>query len=261
VALTPTSPQSEEEKRAAREAAQQDMLLREVDEAVRQDEAAQFAKKYGKLIIGLVVAGLLAFGGYLLWQERSEKKLEEGSESLVTALDQLDAGNLDKADGDLAKIEQDGAPGAKAAAGLLRAAIETQKDDQAKAAKMFFALADDPKVPQAYRDLAAIRGVSTNYDKMKPQDVIDRLKPLAVPGNAFFPSAAELVAMAYLEQDKKDLAGPLFVAIAEDEDAPQSLRSRSRQMSGLLGFDAVKDVDETLAEMTEPAAAAATAAQ
>ena len=83
--------------------------------------------------------------------------------------------------------------------------------------------------------------------------MIDRLKPLATPGNPWFGSAGELVAMAYLKQGKQDLAGPLFAAIAKDEDVPQTLRSRTRQMAGLLGYDAVVDVDETLAEMRDEA--------
>ena len=55
--------------------------------------------------------------------------------------------------------------------------------------------------------------------------------------------------MAYLKQGKTNLAGPLFAAIAKDDDVPQTLRSRTRQLAGLLGYDAVENVDETLAEM------------
>ena len=54
--------------------------------------------------------------------------------------------------------------------------------------------------------------------------------------------------------------GPLFAAIAQDEEVPQSLRSRTRQLAGLLGYDAVDDVDAALAEArrdNEPAPAAA----
>ena len=72
------------------------------------------------------------------------------------------------------------------------------------------------------------------------------MKPLAVPGNAYFGSAGELVAMAYLEQGEREQAGTLFAAIAKDEDVPQSLRARTRQMAGLLGVDAIEDVDELL---------------
>ena len=87
--------------------------------------------------------------------------------------------------------------------------------------------------------------------KLNPQTVVDRLKPLATPGNPWFGSAGELVAMAYMKQGKEELAGPLFAAIAKDDDVPQTLRSRARQLAGLLGYDAVEDVDRTLAEMRE----------
>jgi hypothetical protein len=122
------------------------------------------------------------------------------------------------------------------------------KGDTARATTMLFALADDDDAPQAYRDLAPIRGVSANFDAMKPEDAVARLKPLAKPGNPWFGSAGELLAMAYLKQGKRDLAGPLFAAIATDEDAPKSMRSRTRQMAGMLGYDAVVDVDQVLAE-------------
>jgi hypothetical protein len=126
---------------------------------------------------------------------------------------------------------------------------------------MYFELADDSGAPKAMRDLAAIRGVSVNFDNMKPEAVIARLKPLAQPGNPWFGSAGELVAMAYLKQGKKDLAGPLFASIAKDEAAPRSLRSRSRQIAGTLGYDAVVDVDQVLAETRGNAPAAAAAGQ
>jgi hypothetical protein len=98
---------------------------------------------------------------------------------------------------------------------------------------------------------------------MQPQAVIDRLKPLATPGNPWFGSAGELVAMAYLKQGKENLAGPLLAAIAKDDQVPQTLRARTRQLAGVLGYDAVVDVDQTLTELRgdSNAAAAPAAAQ
>jgi hypothetical protein len=63
-----------------------------------------------------------------------------------------------------------------------------------------------------------------------------------------------MVGMAYLAQGKKNLAGPLFAAIAKDEKVPQTLRGRARQLAGVLGYDAVVDVDKTLADMREETA-------
>jgi hypothetical protein len=256
VALTPKIPADEAEKKAARAAAQQDMLLREVDEAVRQEETAQFAQRYGKMLVAALVLFLAAFGGWLFWQDHREGQLEEGSEEFVGALDELQAGNVDTADRELAVIAGDGAAAAEAGARILQAGIAANKGEAAQAAEMLFALAADEDAPQVYRDLAAIRGVAADYDRMEPQAVIDRLKPLAVPGNPWFASAAELVAMAYMRQGKRELAGPLFAAIAQDEEAPQTLRSRARQMSGLLGVDAIEDVDDTLAQAADQTAGA-----
>jgi hypothetical protein len=248
VALTPTSDQSDADKLAVRRAAEQDVLLREVDEAVRQDEAAQFAKRHGRTIAGALIVGLAAFGGWLWWQDHRESQLEKGSEQFVQALDQIDAGNAGAAQKLLDPVAQDGSPAAAAGAKMLEAGNAFAKGDAARATTLYFNLADDRGAPQAMRDLAAIRGVSVNFDAMKPEAVIARLKPLAKPGNPWFGSAGELVAMAYLKQGKKDLAGPLFASIAKDETAPKSLRSRARQMAGTLGYDAVVDVDQVLAE-------------
>ena len=112
----------------------------------------------------------------------------------------------------------------------------------AEAVKLFDEVAADASAPQPYRDLANVRAVAVNFDAMKPDDVVARLKPLAEPGKPWFGSAGELVALAYLKQGKNDLAGPLFAAISRDKEAPESLRARTRQMAGVLGVDAIDDV-------------------
>lgn len=256
MALPPDPEQLRAQQIAQRQAAEKDALLREVDEAVRQDQVGTIFKRHGLKIGGALVLALAAFGGWLLWTEHREGQLEEQSEQLVTTLDKLDAGQIEDADAELAKLAADAPSGTAASAKLARAAIALRNNKQQEAIDLFESIAKDGDAPQAYRDLATIRSVSVQFDKMKPQDVIDRLKPLATPGNPWFGSAGELVAHAYLAQNKRELAGPLLAAIAKDEDVPQSLRSRTRQLAGVLGYDAVEDVNKTLAEMREETAAA-----
>ena len=111
---------------------------------------------------------------------------------------------------------------------------------------MFKAIAADADAPPALRDLARVRDVSTNFDTMKPADVVAQLGDLAKPGNPWFGSAGELVAMAHLESGNRAEAGKLFADIAKDEEQPETLRSRARQMAGLLGVDAIVDVEKLL---------------
>jgi hypothetical protein len=261
VALTPDSEQSRAEQVAARKEREQEVLLREVDDAVRQDQLGSAVKRYGWMIAGVLVVGLAAFGGWILWSGHSERQLEERSEKLIGAFDQLQAGPFEQAQDSLAALSE-GSSATAISARLASAGIALRDNRQDEAVKLYESIASDANAPKPYRDLATVRAVAIQFDKLDPQKVVDRLKPLATPGNPWFGSAGELVAMAYMKQGKRELAGPLFAAIAKDEDVPQSLRSRTRQLAGLLGYDAVTDVDKTLDELREaeggaPAPAAA----
>lgn len=257
MALLPDRKTDTEEKRAKKKAAQDDVLLREVDDAVRQDQYADFARRYGRPLLAGLVLGLVAFGGYLFWQGRQEAAMERQSEQLVSALDQIEAGNLDTANNSLEPLIAEGRPGARATAQMLKAGIAIEKGQISEAAALFNAVAADSDAPQALRDLAAIRAVATEFETLAPAKVIERLRPLAVPGNPWFGSAGELVGMAYLEQGKRAEAGALFAAIAKDETVPNTLRTRSRQIAGLLGVDAIVDVEELIEQQLSPAAAPA----
>ena len=257
MALVPNRPQTEAEKKAA----QDDVFVREVDDAVRQDQLAYAAKRFGIPLAIAVVLGLLALGGWLIWKETRESAMEEHSEEIIRAIDRIGSGNLDTANKVLDPVVEDGSGGAAASARMLKAGIAIQQGRNAEAAKLFAAIAADSSAPQPLRDLATIREVAVNFDTMKPDDVISRLKLLATPGNPWFGSAGELVGLAYLKQGKRDLAGPLFAAIAKDEGLPDTLRARARQLAGLLGYDAITDVDKIVQSQEEDGADPGQAAQ
>jgi hypothetical protein len=250
VALTPDSPEARAEQLAVRKEREQEVLLREVDDAVRKDQLDSVVQRYGWAIAGVLVLGLAGFGGWLYWSDHSENQVEERSEKLIAAFDQLQAGRIDEASTELATLSE-GSSATAISAKLARAGIALRSNRQDEAVQLYESIASDEDAPKPYRDLATIRAIAAQFDKLDPQKVVDRLKPLATPGNPWFGSAGELVAMAYMKQGKEELAGPLFAAIAKDEDVPQTLRSRARQLAGLLGYDAVEDVDQTLAEMRD----------
>lgn len=232
---------------ASTSSAEDDVLIREIDEAVREDAVLEFVRKHGIKVLGGITLGIAALGGYLVWDHFSEQALERQSETLIAALDSLDARDYASATEKVAPLlGGDASPGARAAARFVQAGAALQAGDNAKAATLYKAIADDADAPPVLRDLANVREVSINFDTMKPADVIARLGPLAKPGTALFGSAGELVAMAHLEGGNRAEAGKLFAEIAKDEELPDTLRSRARQMAGLMGVDAVVDVDKLL---------------
>ena len=242
MALPPETPAAPAPaNRSSRDSAREDVFMREVDDALREDELKTFVDRYGKPLLAAIVIGLAALGGWLWWSGAQEQEAGERGEAYTQALDDLDAGNLAGADEKLAAMA-DGSGGSATSAKLLRAGIALEQGKTAEAVALYEEVAANDDAPQPYRDLATVRAVAADFDTRDPADVIARLKPLAVEGNPWFGVAGELVGMAYLKQDKPKLAGPLFAQIARDEDMPQTLRGRARQLAGLLGVDALDDV-------------------
>lgn len=224
-----------------------EVLIREIDEAVREDALYQFMRDHGLKVLGVVLLGVAGLGGYLVWDHFAEQNLEKQSETLVASLDAAAASDFKGAADKAAPLIADGSSdGARAAARFMQAGVALEQGDTAKASGLYRAIAGDPEAPAALRDLAKIRDVSLNYDRMKPADVIAQLGPMAKAGNPFFGSAGELVAMAHVEAGNRAEAGKIFAAIAKDEDQPETLRTRARQMAGLMGVDAVVDVKKLL---------------
>lgn len=235
-------------KKVTQERAEQDGFLREVDEAVREQQMQDAAKKYGLpvgIAIALIVAGV---GGWLWWDGARTADNADRGERYTMALDRVEKGNAASADDLLTELAGEEGATTAALARMTQAAIALENGDTEEASKIYSAIAADGDVPEQLRDLATVRETAARFDTLAPAEVVERLKPLAVAGNAWFGSAGELVAMAYLKQGKDNLAGPLLAEISRDEDVPQTIRRRTRQMAGLLGVDAVDDVERALGE-------------
>ncbi|OWK27932.1 tetratricopeptide repeat protein [Sphingomonas dokdonensis] len=214
-------------------------FLREVDEELRKEQAAAIWRRWGLAIAAAVVLGLLIFAGYLFWQHREREAAGREGEQLQLAWDNLSADQNAKAAPQLAELSKSDSDGYRAVALFAEADVLLQKDDLKGAAAKFGAIAADDTLAEPFRQLALVRQTMAEFDTIKPDAVVSRLRGVAVPENAYFGSAGELVALAYLKQGRRDLAGRLFGQIAQSEQVPPSIRQRAVQMAGVLGVDAV----------------------
>lgn len=254
MAIRPQSPNrlSRAEQLAARDAASREAFVREVDDALREDEVFTTFRRNAVPVGAAIVLGLAALAGGLWYNNHRQAVKEQHSEQLVLALDKLDGASPQGAFPQLAALAKESDDGTGTVARLLQAAIAARQGNAATATALYGQVIADSDAPKPFRDLATVRDVALRFDTMKPEDAVARLRPLAAPGNPWFGSAGELLAAAYLRQNRKDLAGPLLVAIARDKTLPDSLRARTRQLAGLLGFDAIDDIARPTAEEPAP---------
>lgn len=215
--------------------ANNEAFLREVDDELRRDRATEVWKRWGVWIAAAVVAVLAGFGGWLYWQHRQAEAAGRQGEQLQAAYDALAAGNPQAAQAPLATLGKTGNDGYRALALFTQADILLGKNDLKGAAARFAAVAGDGSLAQPFRDLALVRQTSAEFDAVKPQVVIDRLRPLAVPGGAWLGSAGELVGAAYLKLGRRPEAAQMFGRIAADKTVPESIRQRAVQLAGATG--------------------------
>lgn len=220
-----------------RRQAQERVFLSEIDDALREDDAVRLYRRYGRPVGAALLAVIVGLGGWMLWTNHVNAAAGARGEAMTIALDQIDAGRYDTALDSLKTVATTSTGGLAASARLAAAGVAYDRKDTAGAASQFAAIAADAAVPQPYRDLATVREVAIRFDTMAPAQVIDRLKPLAIPGNPWFGSAGEMTAIAQLKLNRKRDAGITLAAIAHDTTAPGSIRGRARQLAIEFGVD------------------------
>lgn len=209
-------------------------FLREVDDNLRRDQMTALARRWGILIGGLVIVALIALAAFLWWRNHRAEQAGLEGEQLAQVLSDVEIGRAQPTDPRLTALASSPRDGYRAMARLTQAGI-IAKTDPVAAATNYDAIAKDTALPQAIRDLALVRATTIRFDTLPPADVVARMKPLTTPNAAWFGSAGELTAMAYLKMNRRDLAGPLFAAIARDTNVPAGLRGRAAGMATSLG--------------------------
>lgn len=211
-----------------------DAFLREVDDDLRRDRMVGLWRRWGRVAIVALLAFLVALALGLWWRSHRAAQAEGYAEQLAAITADAEGKRIGATDPRLVALASSSRGPYAELARLTQAGIVAASNPP-RAAQQFQAIADDGAVPQPMRDLALLRAVTLQLDTLPPRQVIDRLRPLAQPGGPWYGSAGELTAAAWLKLNRRDLAGPLFAALARDPTVPASLRGRAANMATALG--------------------------
>lgn len=231
------------------------VFVREVDEELEREQLLSLWQRFGKPAIAVIVAGLLGWAGWLYWEGRRDAAYGLEGEKLTSVVEAIGTTNDKLGDAKLRGIIASDARGFQGPAGLTLGARALQAGDVKAAVKAFGDVAADPEIPQLWRDLALIRQTSAEFDMIKPEEVVARLKPLASKGKPWFGSAGELVAMAYVRMNKPQLAAATFLDMSKDEGVPEIIRDRANEMSSSLSAAAPSAAVASAAAASAPVVA------
>ncbi|OAN42971.1 hypothetical protein A6A04_09710 [Paramagnetospirillum marisnigri] len=212
-----------------------ELLIKEVDEDLRQEQMQKLWQRYGSLFTGGAVAVVLAVAAWQGWNSWDLKQRQASSLRYAEAINLIEQGRKDEAAESLAQIKLDGTKGYRILAELRIADLKQQQGDLAGAAALYQRLAADSSVDKSYRDMATIRAAYLTVDTADAAVLDKSLEPLAVESSAWRHSAREIQALAALRRGDDARAVDLFAKIAEDAAAPQGLRARAAEMLAAAG--------------------------
>jgi hypothetical protein len=216
-----------------------DEFLEEVEQDIRHEKFEKYWQKYGKTATYVIAGVLLTTGMYSLWQNNHQAKIVAASETLISAQDNISQNKFDEGFSLLRHLSKD-APGIYQTLGRFSLATELSKDGANKnvneAIKLYQDLAADKNVDGNLRDLAHIFKIALEIESFgsntsKMNDLRLEIDPLTKEENPLHLLAMELKAILLLKASAKTEAAELFVKIAQDQNCPDSLKTRAQLMT------------------------------
>lgn len=212
-----------------------ELLIKEVDEDLRQEQLNKLWRKHGGLLSVGAVAVVLAVAAFQGWSAWELKQRQASSLRHAEAGVLLEQGKKDEAAEVLGKLQVEGTKGYRVLAELRLADLRQQQGDLAGAATLYQRLAADSGVDRVYRDMASIRAAYLTLDSADPAAIDKAMEPLALESSSWRHSAREILALTALRRGESAKAADLFAKIAEDAAAPQGLRARAAEMMAVTG--------------------------
>jgi hypothetical protein len=211
------------------------LFIQEVNEELKQEKYTKLWKQYGRYFVGAAVVVILGVAGWQYWQSEQRAAVEAVSVKYAAALRAAEAGKNAEASKLLTSVASESDGGYAALARLQRAALFAKTGEIKAAAQEYRRLADDQKAPKVFRELGTVMWGLSALDTAPPKEAIDRLKPLTADTSAWRYSARELTALFTDRAGRRKEAIAMLDRLAKDTKAPDTIRSRAREMVAILG--------------------------
>lgn len=133
-----------------------DMLIQEINEAVRRDKAERMWQENRGLLIALVVAIIVGTGGGQVYRHWKNEQNARFTSTLVEATGQINGGDVDKAETALKALAKDARGEQKTIASLWLARAQLKQGDTKAAGKTLETVIQTGERGSAWHDTACI---------------------------------------------------------------------------------------------------------
>lgn len=219
-------------------------IFDEINEDLRAERAQALLKRYGLLMVAVLVLVLLGVGGWQAWRWRQSSQTGQVAAVFLDAMRKaapgpagLDVNSPSRAEA-LAEFTDLGATapeGYRTLARLRAATLKVTAGDRPGALSLLDQVSADTAADPLLRGLADLFWVQSEVDAGDPAAVEGRLAGLLTAGNAWRPMAMETQAWLLMRTGREDQARDVLKTLQADPAAPEGVRGRAGWLLVRLG--------------------------
>ena len=227
-----------------RGSANPDEFIREVDEAVRQEQWLKLWKRYGNYVVAAVLAvviGTAAGVGWRTWQERAR---HDEARRYAAAQQLLSDDRPAEAAAAFEALAADAGSGYRVLARLRAAEARAAAGDPAAATALLEQLATNDEAEHRYRSLGELLATQRVAADADPSALLAQLEPLIGVDDPWRHSALELRALAQMRSGDTAAARQTLNDLLNDPLTPPDLGRRAGELLTSLGGPPADDAAE-----------------
>ena len=220
-------------------------IFDEIRDDLRAERAGYLLRRYGVLLVAVVVLAVAGVAGWQFWRWRSGQATEQVAAQFLDAMHKADgvgaaAAATDtparkEAMAEFDAVAKSGPEGYRTLAQLREAALQAAAGNSQAALALWDQVGRDTAADPLFRDLAALMWAQNQVDAGEPAAIEEHLAGLVAPGNPWRPLAQETEALLALRTGQDARARTLLKQLNSDQNAPPGIRGRTGALLSRLG--------------------------
>lgn len=215
-----------------------DEFMEEVENDIRNERYMNLWNRYGKLITGFVVVGLVCLVGYNLWSQYDFRQRSKASDVLVGAQNFA----LQQRHGEALSALKNLGDSAAAPYGILARVNEAgilssgNANQKQQALKIYQDIIDTKRLDKVWHDVAVYQKVALQSEQSDAnlESLLKELEAIDLEHSPIAALASELKGVLLLQKGDKTQAGEIFVKLAQSKTAPDGVVMRSQLMTQMI---------------------------
>lgn len=213
-------------------------IFHEVEEDLRRERLNKVWARYGSVFLTVAVLAVAGTAGFVWWRGQQQTNREAAAETFAAADDLAASGDVEGALKSYAAISASDGPGYPTLAMFRQASLLAAKNDIQGALAIYDKIMGSD-ADERLKSLAQIRAAFTVADTEDPEILKKRVQPFTGDDSPWRFEARELVAFADFRVRNNEASAAAYAAIAADEAAPATMRTRAEKMVSFLRGGAV----------------------